>query len=50
MAYNENQTILDSISDAFFTLDNHMVVTRFNKEAELALGKNKEDVIGTYVV
>jgi PAS domain S-box-containing protein len=45
-AYNENQTILDSISDAFFTLTNHMVVTRFNKEAELALGKNKEDVIG----
>jgi PAS domain S-box-containing protein len=45
-AYNENQTILDSISDAFFTLNNHMVVTRFNKEAELALGKNKEDVIG----
>jgi PAS domain S-box-containing protein len=37
---------LESISDAFFSLDDDLVVTYFNNAAENLLHKKKEDVIG----
>jgi PAS domain S-box-containing protein len=41
-----HRSILASISDGFFTLDNNMVVTSFNSAAEILLGKKQEDVLG----
>lgn len=38
--------ILDSISDAFFALDDNLVVAYFNKAAEKLLGRKAEDVVG----
>jgi PAS domain S-box-containing protein len=42
----QTQTMLDSISDAFFSLDNDFVVTYFNQAAEKALGKKRDEAIG----
>jgi len=39
-------SILDSISDGFFTLDQDLRVTYFNKAAEAILHRTSEDVIG----
>ncbi len=39
-------SILESISDAFFSLDNEMIVTYFNRAAETTLGKRQEEVVG----
>ena len=39
-------SILESISDAFFALNEDMIVTYYNRAAEKALGKRQEDVIG----
>jgi len=39
-------TILKSISDGFFTLDENLRVTYFNKAAETLLHRKSEDVIG----
>lgn len=47
--YNANifkKSILEGISDAFFSLNNEMEVTYFNNAAEKALGKKREEVIG----
>ncbi|GAB4331866.1 MAG: hypothetical protein Kow0099_03380 [Candidatus Abyssubacteria bacterium] len=38
--------ILSSINDGFFSLDNNLVVTYFNKAAEQFLNRKAEDVIG----
>jgi PAS domain S-box-containing protein len=38
--------ILESISDAFFSLDEGMVITSFNSEAERVLDRRREDVLG----
>jgi len=38
--------ILNSISDGFMTLDNNLVVTYFNQEAENLLGRQRGDVLG----
>jgi PAS domain S-box-containing protein len=38
--------ILNSISDGFMTLDNNLVVTYFNQEAEHLLGRKRGDVLG----
>lgn len=38
--------ILESISDGFFSLDDNLTVTYFNKAAERLLGRRGEDVIG----
>jgi two-component system, NtrC family, sensor histidine kinase KinB len=38
-------TILDRISDGFFTLDADLVVTCFNRAAEQVLGRKAEDVL-----
>jgi len=45
-ANNQIQVILASINNAFFSLDNELVVTYFNPAAEKALGKPKEEVVG----
>ncbi len=37
--------ILESISDGFFTLDNELIVTYFNKAAEELLGRNSAEVL-----
>ena len=39
-------TILSSINDAFFALDNDLVITYFNDAAEKMLGRKREDVLG----
>jgi PAS domain S-box-containing protein len=39
-------SVLNSISDAFFSMDNNMVVTYFNDSAERILYKKREEVIG----
>jgi len=40
------EKILESISDAFFSLDNEFRVTYFNSAAEKILGKERETVLG----
>lgn len=40
------QQILESISDAFFALDNHLTITYFNKAAEQMLQRRREEVLG----
>ncbi|MFH5885284.1 PAS domain-containing protein [Halalkalibaculum sp. DA3122] len=45
-AYQENETILESIGDAFFAVDENWIVTYWNKEAEQVLDKPKEEIIG----
>ncbi len=39
-------TVLESISDGFFTLDNQLVVTYFNRAASLLLNRPAEEVLG----
>ncbi|MFC0263632.1 PAS domain S-box protein [Fontibacter flavus] len=45
-AYQEKNKILESIGDAFFALDKNWTVTYWNKEAELVLGKSRNEMIG----
>ncbi|MDQ1239202.1 MAG: two-component system, cell cycle sensor histidine kinase and response regulator CckA, partial [Thermodesulfobacteriota bacterium] len=45
-SHNKLTSILESISDAFFVLDNDMVVTYFNEVAERLLGKPRQEVLG----
>ncbi|MEC3966221.1 PAS domain S-box protein [Flagellimonas halotolerans] len=45
-AYLEKETILESIGDAFFSVDTDWVVKYWNKEAEKVLGKKREEIIG----
>jgi len=45
-AFEERDKILESIGDAFFTVDNNWIVTYWNKEAELILDRKKEIIIG----
>lgn len=45
-AYDEKNTILESIGDAFFAVDIDWTVTYWNKLAELNLGKKREEVVG----
>jgi len=40
------QEILESISDAFFALDDRLIVTYFNKAAEQMLHRKREEVLG----
>ncbi len=39
-------TIIESISDGFFTLDNNFVVTYFNKSAGILLARKPEEILG----
>lgn len=45
-AYEEKNQILESIGDAFFTVDHQGIVTYWNKVAETLLGLKREDIIG----
>jgi PAS domain S-box-containing protein len=45
-AYEEKNTVLESIDDGFFALDTNSVVTYWNKRAEILLDTKKEDLIG----
>lgn len=44
--FNERNEILESIGDAFFAVDRKWVVTYWNKQAEVVLGKPKNEVLG----
>ena len=43
------RTTIESISDAFFTLDNELRFTYFNKQAEALLSKKSSDVLGKQI-
>lgn len=45
-AYDEKNQIVESISDAFFTVDRDWIVTYWNKQAELFLGKRRDAIVG----
>ena len=40
------RSILEGISDAFFSLDNNLVVTYFNHAAEVFLGRSRKELLG----
>ncbi|GGG91802.1 hypothetical protein GCM10011416_05640 [Polaribacter pacificus] len=42
----EKANILESIGDAFFAVDRNWMVTYWNKQAEVSLGKSRNDIIG----
>ncbi|MEP7257203.1 MAG: PAS domain S-box protein [Flavitalea sp.] len=44
--YEEKNSILESIGDAFFALDKNWIVTYWNKEAERLLDRGKEEIVG----
>jgi PAS domain S-box-containing protein len=45
-AYDQKNTILESIIDGFFTIDKEFKVTYFNKEAEKILKIERDQIIG----
>jgi PAS domain S-box-containing protein len=47
-AEEEKNIILESIGDAFFAVNNHWIITYWNKEAALIMGKRKDQVIGKH--
>jgi PAS domain S-box-containing protein len=48
-AYEERTTILESIGDAFFAVDNNWIVTYWNKMAESVLFRKKEEILGRHL-
>lgn len=48
-AYEERTTILESIGDAFFAVDNNWMVTYWNKMAEEVLFRKKADIVGKHL-
>ncbi len=45
-AFEEKNTILESIDDAFFAVDKNWIVTYWNKEAEKVLRRARHEIIG----
>lgn len=45
-AYQERNSILESIGDAFFAVDPDMRVTYWNKQAETIIGVRRDEIIG----
>lgn len=45
-AFEEKNSILESITDGFLTLDRDWIVTYWNKESERMLGVKREDIVG----
>lgn len=45
-AYEEKNRIVESISDAFFTMDTNFTVTSWNRSAEQMIGVRREDLVG----
>lgn len=48
-AYEERNTILESIGDAFFAVDENWVVTYWNQMAEKVLFKKREEIVGRHL-
>jgi PAS domain S-box-containing protein len=48
-SFKEKETILESIGDAFFTVNNQWIVTYWNKQAEVLLSTKKSEIIGKNV-
>ncbi|WP_290794864.1 PAS domain S-box protein [Flavihumibacter sp. UBA7668] len=48
-AYEERNTILESIGDAFFAVDNNWIVTYWNQMAEKVLHKSREEIVGRHL-
>ncbi|HZF63756.1 MAG TPA: PAS domain S-box protein, partial [Chitinophagaceae bacterium] len=48
-AADQLNSILESIGDGFFAMDNNFIVTYWNKKAEEILGKKREEIIGKNV-
>jgi len=48
-AYNEKDTILESIADGFFTVDKNWTVTYWNHVAEKMLNTPKSNIIGQHL-
>lgn len=48
-AYTQKNTILESITDGFFTIDKEFKVTYFNKEAERLLKVTRFEMVGRYL-
>lgn len=48
-AHHRNQIILESITDAFFTLDNQWCFTYLNQQAERLLQRTREQLLGKNV-
>ncbi|MCX6206667.1 MAG: PAS domain S-box protein [Bacteroidetes bacterium] len=48
-AYTQKNTILESITDGFFTIDKEYKVTYFNKEAERLLKVTRFEMLGKYL-
>lgn len=46
VAYAEKNTVLESIDDGFFAVDNNSNITYWNNRAEVLLNAKREDVIG----
>ncbi|MDY0191403.1 MAG: sigma 54-interacting transcriptional regulator [Desulfuromonas sp.] len=44
--YHQLQTILDSVADGVFTVDNDMLITSFNRAAEEITGFNRDEAMG----
>lgn len=49
-SYEEKNTILESIGDAFFSMTKEWTVTYWNKEAEQLLGKKREAIVGKHLL
>jgi PAS domain S-box-containing protein len=45
-AYEEKNSVLESIDDGFFAVDKNSLVTYWNRKAEILLGEKREEVIG----
>ncbi|MEO5945061.1 MAG: PAS domain S-box protein [Ferruginibacter sp.] len=45
-AYEEKNSILESIGDAFFAVDKNSIITYWNNKAEIVMSKNRDEVIG----
>lgn len=45
-AFEERNTILESIGDAFFAVDKNWVITYWNQEAEKVLGRKRSETVG----
>lgn len=48
-AYEERNTILESIGDAFFAVDKNWIVTYWNQMAEKVLFKKREEIVGRHL-
>lgn len=49
LAYQQRIDVLESISDAFFTLNEHWNFTYLNQQAELVLARSRNDLLGNNI-